>query len=164
MLHLHTTCLHLHTAFCCRRKLFPFILLLNMCTVFHPSTWELSGVDSAHLHSITHLMHISSWISFTFHDVISANRKSILNSKCWTPSHNMFHEKLPSSIKRKLIVQSCLQLFIVQSQLPGCLHTELHWQLAIAGMLVSCLLCNNSNHTILKSREVKRKILGVWII
>ena len=85
MLHLHTT---RHTAFCCRRKLFPFILLLNMCTVLHPSTWELSGVDSAHLHSITHLMHISSWISFTFHDVISANRKSILNSKCWTPSHN----------------------------------------------------------------------------
>ena len=126
MLHLHTTCLHLHTAFCCRRKLFPFILLLNMCTVLHPSTWELSGVDSAHLHTITHLMHISSWISFTFHDVISANRKSILNSKCWTPSHNMFHEKLPSSIKRKLIVQSCLQLFIVQSQLPGCLLPP-HW-------------------------------------
>ena len=134
MLHLHTTCLHLQSAFCCRRKLFQSHYWTSAESSSHDhgmrSKWSTRWPPTHH--HTQDSMHISSWIRFTFHDVISANRKSILNSKCWTPSHNMFHEKLLSSIKRKLIVKSCLQLFIVQSQLPGCLLPP-HWTILATG-------------------------------
>ena len=108
MLHLHTTCLHLQSAFCCRRKLFQSHYWTSAESSSHDhgmrSKWS-ARCPPTHHHT-QDSMHISSWIRFTFHDVISANRKSILNSKCWTLSHVSW--KVAIKHQKKI---NCLKLF-----------------------------------------------------